>query len=999
MKNFYYFVRGYIVLILLLFFGNENGEASSNDTLDVSIENQMQGPKIYSSYIGLSYELREILKRADGSHYFDKNNKSLVNLFHTLGIKSIRIGGNSLDMEEATMPTMEDICYLFEFAKTVGAEVIYSVNLSNGNATSAAQQAKYIWDNFRDQLSYFAIGNEPGKHKEYKAWLRPIWGEIMKAMHNAAPGALFCAPDDNPNPILCENLMRDFGLDSQGPLRLITLHSYPAGCAFSNVGTAKKQNKLIYRNAKEGCRYLLSDSLLLQYSKVYNEMEPVFRKYPFRLSETNNYWYSGLKGASNAYATALWGIDYMYWWAWRGNLGMNFHNGDKVGGRSMNAQYAAFVSKNGGFDIRPLSYALKVFNIAGKGNLVPVVLKGKDNHISAYATRTHQGFTYITIINKDYQSRSKYICKIHLSDNSSVFSADYMLMNQKNSNIYALDSIRLGKEPIMNDGTWAGNHWIKTKMEKGYIILEVPMASALIVKLGTENYNIISSNNEEVQQGEFEPTWKSLRKYKVPEWFRDAKFGIWAHWGPQSVPEYGDWYAYYMYKQGSRENKYHLIHYGHPSQVGFKDLIHLWTIKKWNPDRLIKLYKKVGAHYFVALANHHDNFDLWNSKYHTWKSTTVGPHCDIVAKWAKAARDNGLPFGISIHASRAWSWYDVTEDADKTGPMKGVPYDGKLTKVDGRGKWWEGLDPQELYARGHAVKGTGFTDANGNEINIPDSAWCESYFDRTLDVINQIKPDLIYFDDTTLPLWPVSDAGLKIVAHYYNSNEKWHNGHEKGVVTAKGLTPAEEDCLVRDVERGTLSQINPNPWQTCTCLGSWHYDRTRYIKNTYKTAVIVVRMLSDIVSKNGNLLLSVPIRADGTIDDREEAILDSIADWMKINQECIFGTRPWIRFGEGPNVEKAKKLINQTGFNESREDMTPQDIRFTTKGKVLYAIIMKRPANGKVVIHSLVGQKANIDRVSVLGQRKVSHFWNSEGLNIKMKTNASYIPVVKITIK
>jgi len=211
----------------------------------------------------------------------------------------------------------------------------------------------------------------------------------------------------------------------------------------------------------------------------------------------------------------------------------------------------------------------------------------------------------------------------------------------------------------------------------------------------------VDTSSEPVAQGKFQPTWNSLQQYEVPDWFRDAKFGIWAHWGPQCQPEDGDWYARAMYLEGSGQYRYHVAHYGHPSQFGFKDVIHEWKAEHWDPEKLMALYKRAGAQYFFALANHHDNFDLWDSKYQPWNSVAIGPKKDLIAGWAKAARAYGLRFGVSVHAAHAWTWYEPAQGADKTGQFAGVPYDGKLTKADGRGKWWDGLDPQDLYAQNH----------------------------------------------------------------------------------------------------------------------------------------------------------------------------------------------------------------------------------------------------------------------------------------------------------
>ena len=192
---------------------------------------------------------------------------------------------------------------------------------------------------------------------------------------------------------------------------------------------------------------------------------------------------------------------------------------------------------------------------------------------------------------------------------------------------------------------------------------------------------IVNTAAEPIAPGKFQPTWDSLKQYQVPDWFRNAKFGIWAHWGPQCEPEDSDWYARNMYVQGHPQNIFQVAHWGPPSQFGFKEVIHAWKAEKWDPEKLVALYKRTGAQYFVALGNHHDNFDLWDSAYQPWNSVKVGPQKDLIAGWAKAAHDQGLPFGVSLHAAHAWSWYELAQSSDKTGPLAGVPYDGKLTKI------------------------------------------------------------------------------------------------------------------------------------------------------------------------------------------------------------------------------------------------------------------------------------------------------------------------------
>jgi len=463
---------------------------------------------------------------------------------------------------------------------------------------------------------------------------------------------------------------------------------------------------------------------------------------------------------------------------------------------------------------------------------------------------------------------------------------------------------------------------------------------------------IVATTAEPITAGPFQPTWTSLRGYEAPEWFRDAKFGIWAHWGPQCQPEAGDWYARKMYIEGSSTYKSHLARYGHPSQSGFKDVINEWKAERWEPEKLVAFYKRAGARYFFALANHHDNFDLWASRHHQWNSTRVGPHKDIIAGWAAAARAQGLPFGVSIHASHAWSWYEVAQGADEKGPLKGVPYDGKLTAADGKGKWWDGLDPQELYAQNHTpspnFKKFGSSGARwnwGGGCAQPDLAYCQNFYDRVIDLINQAQPDLLYFDDTALPLWPVSDAGLKIAAHFYNSHAARKGAADPGVLFGKILNEEQRQCLTWDIERGVPATALPYAWQTDTCLGNWHYDRAIYDRSGYKTARAVIHMLADIVSKNGNLLLSVPMRGDGSIDEKETAILEGIAAWMDVNHEAIYATRPWKIFGEGPASDGA--ALASQGFNEGKaKPFTPSDVRYTRSkdGRTLYIIVMGAPA-------------------------------------------------------
>ncbi len=493
------------------------------------------------------------------------------------------------------------------------------------------------------------------------------------------------------------------------------------------------------------------------------------------------------------------------------------------------------------------------------------------------------------------------------------------------------------------------------------------------------------AGDPQIAPGPFQPTWESLaQNYHCPEWFRDAKFGIWAHWSAQCVPEEGDWYAREMYLEGSKDYKYHVAHYGHPSKFGFMELDHLWTAEKWDPEKLMALYKRAGAKYFVALANHHDNFDAYNSKYQPWNSVNVGPKKDIVGIWAKVARANGLRFGVSNHSSHAWHWFQPAYGHDVEGPMAGVPYDAAtLTKADGKGKWWEGLDPKDLYCGlripmpgdlktiAEANAWHGKNDRHWFESIPPyDNGYSAKWFLRAQDLVDQYHPDLLYFDDEELPL---GKYGLAIAAHYYNASAALHGGKVDVVLNAKKMQPAHAPALVSDIERGVAEGIRPTPWQTDTCIGAWHYDRSIFEQHKYKTVGQVVRMLVDIVSKNGNLLLSVPVRGNGEIDEDEVKFLKGMATWMDVNGEAIFGTRPWAIYGEGPStIEKGESGTFGGLHDVRRQPYTAEDIRFTQKGAVVYAFLLAWPANKDATVKALAtgsghlgGQR--IRSVSLLG--------------------------------
>lgn len=439
-----------------------------------------------------------------------------------------------------------------------------------------------------------------------------------------------------------------------------------------------------------------------------------------------------------------------------------------------------------------------------------------------------------------------------------------------------------------------------------------------------------------IQEGPFKPTYESLSRFECPEWFRDAKLGIWAHWGPQSVPMCGDWYARSIYVEGGDQYRFHWRTYGHPSKVGFKDIVSMWKAERFDPDALMDLYVAAGAKYFVAQAVHHDNFDNWNSKHHRWNAVTMGPKKDIVGLWKQAARDRGLRFGVTEHLGVAFKWYAITKQRDRSGPYAGVPYDGSDPAYEDfyLPNWGEEL-------------GTGWPEDGWYTRN---PWWHQRWFNRIKDVVDQHQPDLLYTDGDV----PFGDVGLNIIAHLYNSSVARHGANE-AVYNQKNRDPIVHRVGVLDLERHVEGDVVPHVWQTDTCVGGWFYNT----RQAYKTPQHVIEMLVDIVSKNGNLLLNLPQRPDGTLDDECMHIVRSMAAWIKVNGEGIYGTRPWTTACEGATVPER---------GEGEVNWTSDDYRFTAKGDVLYAFQMKWPEDGKALIRSLAPHSGRkVENVGLLG--------------------------------
>jgi alpha-L-fucosidase len=455
--------------------------------------------------------------------------------------------------------------------------------------------------------------------------------------------------------------------------------------------------------------------------------------------------------------------------------------------------------------------------------------------------------------------------------------------------------------------------------------------------------------NYEYVKGPFEPTFQSLYGFECPEWFRDAKFGIWSHWGAQSVPMYGDWYARNMYIQGHPQNLYHIRRYGHPSEFGYKDLVKLWRAESFDPDGLMDLYVKAGAKYFFAQTTHHDNFFNYGSKVQPFNSVNYGPGKDIVSMWQAAARKRGLKFGISEHLGASFEWLNTNKGHDETGPYAGVPYDGCDKRFE------------QLY-----LDNAEYLDLTKPRMHYTlDRRWPPVWYRAVKEMLDTFRPDMLY-SDGAVPFYregattedPTYEPGLKMVAHLYNSSAA-ANGSNQAVYMQKDSRKAFYDIGILDIERSLAGGIKDKPWQTDTCLGNWFYN----VRTEYKTFPQVVSLLVDIVAKNGNLLLNVPQKPDGTIDYECRYVLDKLAEWFAVCGEGIYGTRPWELYGEGPSQVPTENRAEGQGMA-----WTPYDYRFTARGNTVYAFVMGRPATA--VLHSL-GSLGAVRSVRLLGAGSV----------------------------
>jgi alpha-L-fucosidase len=461
-------------------------------------------------------------------------------------------------------------------------------------------------------------------------------------------------------------------------------------------------------------------------------------------------------------------------------------------------------------------------------------------------------------------------------------------------------------------------------------------------------FALFAANNEipgrPPVRGPFRPDWNSLKHFEVPAWYLDGKFGIFIHWGVYSVPAFGsEWYPRQMYLQGSSEFQHHVATYGPQRKFGYKDFIPLFKAEKYDPGAWAALFKKAGAKFVVPVAEHHDGFPMYDSALTRWCAGKMGPKRDLIGDLATAVRGAGLVLGLSSHRAEHW-WF-----------MNG----GKTFDSDVR-------DPKYAAFYGPAA-------LDGTQ---PDAAYLDDWYARCVELVDKYQPQLFWFD-----WWieqPVFQPYLqKFAAYYYNQGARWG----KGVAINYKNRSFPDEAAVLDLERGQLSDIRTLFWQTDTAISknSWGYVE----RQDYKTAGAIVGDLVDIVSKNGALLLNIGPRSDGTIPEKEQEILLEIGQWLDVNGEAIYGTRPWRVYGEGPTRVK-EGMFTDT----ERSDFTGRDIRFTTKGDVLYAIILAWPGE-EAVVRSLSPDlrlyAGDVENVELLGScEKLAWTRDRDGLKVKM---------------
>lgn len=484
----------------------------------------------------------------------------------------------------------------------------------------------------------------------------------------------------------------------------------------------------------------------------------------------------------------------------------------------------------------------------------------------------------------------------------------------------------------------------------------------------------------------FVATWNSLAAYRTPAWFQDAKFGIFLHWGVYSVPAFGnEWYSRNMYVPGNPAFQHEVATYGPQSKFGYKDFIPMFRAQHFDPNAWVDLFAEAGAKYVVPVAEHCDGFSMYNSSVNPWNAARMGPHRDVVGELEKATRAHGLHFGVSSHTAEHWWWYGVGRTFDSD--VKNMTHEPA-----------NGLPPtDELYgpAASMALPGPDGVENPRKEPDPshlekwlpPNQAYLDEWLAKSTELVDKYHPDFMYFD------WWIGQPAFKpelqqFAAYYYDRSAEHH---QQPVLTYKEeAMPANTATL--DIERGKLDTLRLLPWETDTSVSvhSWGFVE----HDEYRTAKSLVQQLIDTVSKNGNLLLNVGPKADGTIPEQAREVLLGMGKWLALNGEAIYGTRPFAVFGEGPT----KAGPHSTQKNKDIQSYTAEDIRFTTghdkSGEpLLYALLMGWPTNGDLTIHTLFASNPYLDapvcRVDLIGGKTGLAFTQKpDGMHVTLPATA-----------
>jgi alpha-L-fucosidase len=474
-----------------------------------------------------------------------------------------------------------------------------------------------------------------------------------------------------------------------------------------------------------------------------------------------------------------------------------------------------------------------------------------------------------------------------------------------------------------------------------------------------------------IAPGPFEPTWASIEKNYPgePAWLRDAKFGIWVHFGPQSAGESGDWYARKMYDSNTVANKKHLKQYGSPTEFGYKEVLRDWNPTKLNPAALTKIYQDAGARFLMVQGVHHDNFDLWNSHYQPWNSANLGPKRDLLGEWAKACRADGMHFGVTFHHEYTWWWWQTAFGTNN----EGVPYDGNLTLADGKGKWWEGYDPRLLYGI-NLREYKGVTKAAYSGWSPPPAGiftnhlayarwYATQWAQRMMDVVDQYDPDFIYTDGTVQGPFTSNgtgtgykaDAMQSVMADFYNRALT-----RRGKVDTFSIVKFRKKTngTVNTEEHGLPANIKTDqPWIGETPVGDWFYAPGF----TYDSGMMI-RYIIEAIARDGNAAINIAILPDGSLDAGSLKMLKEVGVWMRRNGEAVYGSRAWTIPGEGEIVNGKLKMLPGGALKRKHADFkfSPQDLRFTVgKSGALYVFCMTVPAPGTQLKIKSFGTDAN----------------------------------------